>query len=59
MYTDILDAINAAVDMNFEDASIILENCINTDISFTEILRQVGTIPEFLEHDSTEEKLFF
>lgn len=58
MYTDILDAINAAVDMNFEDASIILENCINTDISFTETLRQIGTIPEFLEHDSTEEKLF-
>ncbi len=44
--------------MNFEDASIMLENCINADTTFVETLKQIGTIPEFLAHDSTEEKLF-
>ena len=58
MYTDILGAINAAADMNFEDASIMLENCIDADTSFVETLKQIGTIPAFLAHDSTEEKLF-
>lgn len=58
MYTDILSAISAAATMNFEDASIMLEDCINEDTSFIDTLRQIGTIPEFLVHDSTEEKLF-
>ncbi len=58
MYQDILEVINAAEGMNFEDASIMLENCIDRDRSFIETLRQIGTIPEFLAHDSTAEKLF-
>jgi len=58
MYTDILNVISNAVDMNFEDASIMLENCINADAAFVETLKQIGTIPESIVHDSTEEKLF-
>lgn len=58
MYTDILNIINAAADMSFEDATAMLEDCINADTSFIETLKQIGTIPESLAHDSTEEKLF-
>lgn len=58
MYADILNAINEASGMSFEDASIMLENCIDADTIFIETLKQIGTIPEFLAHDSTEEKLF-
>lgn len=32
MYQDILEVINAAEGMNFEDASIMLESCINSAI---------------------------
>lgn len=58
MYTNILNVINDASNMNFEDASLMLENCINKDTTFVETLKQIGTIPESLAHDSTEEKLF-
>lgn len=58
MYTDILGAISDAASMNFEDASALLENCVNQDTTFIETLKQIGTIPESLAHDSTEEKLF-
>ena len=58
MFRDILDTINAAANMNFEDASARVEECINLDTEFIETLKQIGTIPESLEHDSTEEKLF-
>ena len=58
MYTDILKAIYTAADMNFEEASIMLESCVNADDSFIDTIRQIGTIPESFAHDSTEEKLF-
>lgn len=58
IYTDILGAISDAASMNFEDASALLENCVNEDATFVETLKQIGTIPESLTHDSTEEKLF-
>lgn len=34
MYTDILEVIKNAAEMNFEDASVMLENCINADTTF-------------------------
>ena len=58
MYTDILNIIRNASSINFEDASLMLERCIDEDTSFIETLKQIGTIPEFIEHDSTDEKLF-
>lgn len=58
MYTDILETINIAANRNFEEASTMLEKCINADTSFIDTIKQIGTIPESLAHDSTEEKLF-
>lgn len=60
MYTDILSTIKTAADMGlrFEDASTLLERCVNTDEDFIGTLKQIGTIPECIAHDSTEEKLF-
>lgn len=58
MYKDLLDTIRAVSTMKFEDASILLENCVNADTNFVETLKQIGTIPEWIAHDSTEEKLF-
>ena len=58
MYTDILRTIKTAAQMRFEDASALLENCVREDTAFVETLKQIGTIPESLAHDSTEEKLF-
>lgn len=58
MYTDILTTISKCSGKNFDDASLELENCINSDAKFIETLREIGTIPEAIPHDSTEEKLF-
>ena len=58
MYKDLLDTIREASTMKFEDASILLENCVNADTNFVGTLKQIGTIPEWIAHDSTEEKLF-
>lgn len=44
--------------LRFEDASTLLERCVNTDEDFIGTLKQIGTIPECIAHDSTEEKLF-
>lgn len=58
MYSDILSAITFVKDRDFESASLVLENCVNSDPKFFEILTQIGVIPEWIPHDSTEEKLF-
>ena len=36
----------------------MLDDCVNSDNDFAGILSQIGTIPESIPHDSTEEKLF-
>ncbi|MDY3879739.1 MAG: HindIII family type II restriction endonuclease [Desulfovibrio piger] len=58
MYKDILEIIEKSGKSNFEEIAKELEDCINTDENFIETLRQIGAIPEFIVHDSTEEKLF-
>ena len=58
MDKDILNAIKVASGMNFEDASAFLQDYVNAETDFIEILKQIGTIPEYISHDSTEEKLF-
>ena len=55
MFGDILNAIKAVTTINFEDGSTLLEDCVNEDADFINTLRQIGTIPEFIAHDSTEE----
>lgn len=58
MFNHILKAIQTAATMRFEDASAYLEDQICKDSEFLDILKQIGTIPEAIAHDSTEEKLF-
>jgi hypothetical protein len=58
MYSDIVALIQAVAHMDFEEASSALEEYINTEPQFLETLKQIGTIPESIAHDSTEEKLF-
>ncbi len=58
MFTDILANIRTTADVSFEQASLLIEQCVNNDDDFLETLKQIGTIPEFIEHDSTAEKLF-
>lgn len=58
MFNDILEIIRHSESRNFYESCEILEACINSDRNFADILRQIGIIPEFIAHDSTEEKLF-
>lgn len=58
MYYTVLEAIKLAATMDFEKASEYLEEVVNSDKEFVDTLRQIGTIPEAIAHDSTEEKLF-
>ena len=58
MYNDILVMIQSASDKDFETASNLLEEYIVDDTDFIGTLKQIGTIPETIIHDSTAEKLF-
>ena len=58
MYNDILEMIQSASDKDFETASKLLEEYIVDDTNFIGTLKQIGTIPETIIHDSTAEKLF-
>lgn len=58
MYNDILEMIQSASDKDFETASKLLEEYIVDDTDFIGTLKQIGTIPETIIHDSTAEKLF-
>lgn len=58
MYQDILNIIWSAADMEFDAVSARLQDCVNADADFLATLQEIGTIPEFISHDSTEEKLF-
>ena len=58
MFNEILSIIKNASCKSFEDISESLEDCINSGVNFVDVLRQIGIIPEFISHDSSEEKLF-
>lgn len=58
MYRDILNVINSSNDKNFDEMSTSLQKCVDNDVDFLATLKQIGTIPESIPHDSTEEKLF-
>lgn len=60
MYQEIITLIQASGNLPFEDVSKKLEQQINFESrdTFLELLREIGTIPECIAHDSTEEKLF-
>ena len=60
MYQDIITLIQTSENISFEDMSERMEKQINSGNKeeFLELLREIGTIPECIIHDSTEEKLF-
>lgn len=58
MYQDILNIIGTSANQEFDTVSARLQNCVNTDTDFLATLQEIGTIPEFIAHDSTAEKLF-
>ena len=60
MYQDIIALIRTSGSLAFEEAANRLEEKINSGdrAEFLELLREIGTIPESVPHDSTEEKLF-
>ncbi|MBQ9564166.1 MAG: HindIII family type II restriction endonuclease [Synergistaceae bacterium] len=58
MYEKILNIIEEAKDEDFDKAVGRLENYVDSDSNFLAVLREIGTIPEHIPHDSTEEKLF-
>ena len=58
MFNKLLDKLKEVSKKDFQIACFELENYINSIPNFLEILVQIGTIPESIEHDSSEEKLF-
>ncbi|MCL1845716.1 MAG: HindIII family type II restriction endonuclease [Defluviitaleaceae bacterium] len=58
MFNKLIALINKYSNDGFTDASEKLNKFISTTGDFIEILLQIGTIPESISHDSTEEKLF-
>ena len=58
MFNEILKIINSSAYKNFDEVCASLNKCINSEKNFIEVLRQIGTIPEAITYDSTEEKLF-
>ena len=58
MFNILLNLINECALGNFFDATEKLKHFIYSTEQFEGILAQIGTIPESIEHDSTEEKLF-
>lgn len=58
MFNTLLDLIAKCAKDNFTSATKRLDEFISSAENFMDILTQIGTIPESLAHDSTEEKLF-
>ena len=58
MFNILLKKINEVKSLKFDEATDKLENFIYNNSNFLNILEEIGTIPESIEHDSTEEKLF-
>ena len=60
MYQEIIALVESPDNRSFEEMSKSLERRINagSKAEFLELLREIGTIPERIDHDSTEEKLF-
>lgn len=58
MFETLLKKITKESSQNFDIASNNLTEFINKEKKFIELIKQIGTIPESIPHDSTEEKLF-
>lgn len=58
VFTDLIEELQRVSCMNYDKASAELIAFIEQAPDFLDILTQIGTIPEAIEHDSTAEKLF-
>lgn len=58
MFNRLLKKINKVKSLEFDKATEKLENFVYNNSNFLDILGEIGAIPESIEHDSTEEKLF-
>lgn len=58
MFNDFLNIINNSSDKSFDEICKMLEVCADRDKDFIGTLKQIGIIPEHIQPDSTEEKLF-
>ena len=58
MFNRLLKKINKVKSLEFDKATEELENFVYNNSNFLNILGEIGAIPESIEHDSTEEKLF-
>lgn len=58
MFQKLLAKISELTPLDFNDASVEVTNYIDACDDLIDILKQIGTIPESIEHDSRPEKLF-
>lgn len=58
MFCKLLDLIDELSTKDFAVASLEVVRFVDTCDHFSDVLIQIGTIPESIEHDSTQEKLF-
>jgi len=58
MFDKFINLISKCADDSFFIATEKLDEFISTTDNFLDLISQIGTIPECLAHDSTEEKLF-
>jgi type II restriction enzyme len=50
--------ITASAELNFTESSKRMVEYVDAENNFMDLLDQIGVIPESIDHDSTEEKLF-
>lgn len=60
IFDQLINQIHKSSNKDFRSATEEIKKYINsiTDTDFKEIVKQIGTIPESFEHDSSEEKLY-
>jgi HindIII restriction endonuclease. len=58
MFLKLIEKIQDFARYDFEYASSAIIDYVNNDNDFIESLKQIAMIPESIDHDSTEEKLF-
>ena len=58
MFDELMKRIKQCTSINFHKACEELDEFVSSSTDFDKILAQIGTIPEAIKHDSTEEKLF-
>jgi len=58
MFDELMKRIKECSSISFHKACKELDEFVSSSTDFDKILAQIGTIPEAIKHDSTEEKLF-